>query len=392
MARLTDAVTRDAFRRCVPTIAENENKPYQSYAGERAHQRFAAFDSLPQSWLLQRVPALNRRKDVGGLLALTRRLVGDGQPPESWGFGEAVAAMRDVGILLGSIRRHGEEPLARMPQLEPWLLRIGEMTDLPPRDTLLHYTIWNPDHALRTYTDLPEEAHLIQAVKIAFPALEKAIVHLSALFDLPLSSPSFARIGQDTLAAIARVRDAAVYTYRHVDRQVFVTAIRPYFEPITVAGQSYLGPGAVAMPLFVFEHLLWSATIDDDAYVGFKHAYLPVTLPYLRALYDRHSSAGTLLDHLAPQLADKRIAALPQSRAGVAVLHRIFRLINGFRAVHLRMAQQAYESEESAFERGSGGYAPDILVHIQNLAQQAQKRLSSCLQDGGPSLATAANG
>ncbi len=378
--KFADAATAESIFCLDPETSKGWKKPYRCYADERAHQRVAAIDPLPQSRLLREVPVLNRRADVAGLVALTRRLLGE-QPrfSEGWGFAEATAAMRDVGILLGSIRRHGEEPVEWMPQLEPWLLRIGRMTDLPPRDTLLHYTIWNPDHALRTYTDLAEEAHLIQAVKIAFPSLERAIVRLAALFDLRIDSPSFARTGEEILDLIAKVRDAAVYTYRHVDRQVFVTAIRPYFEPITVAGRSHLGPGAVAMPLFVFEHLLWSARVDDAAYVGFKRDYLPVTLPYLRVLYDKHLREGALLDHLEPQLDDERIARDPQTRASVAVLHRIFRLINGFRAVHLRMAQQAYERGHSAFERGSGGYAPDILVHIQNLSQQAQKRLASCL-------------
>ncbi len=353
---------------------------YQQSGGSRLHQQVAAVDSLRAAVLLQEVPALNQRADVGGLVALLHQLVPDLQVPPDWGFADAAAAMRDVGIVLGSLRRHGEQPLEWMPQLEPWLLRLGELTSLPPRDTLLHYTLWNPDDALRTYTDLPEEAALIQAVKLAFPALEQAISELTTLFGVSLADPFFAIACARIETSIARVRDAAVLTYQQVDRRVFITAIRPYFEPITVAGRTYLGPGAVAMPLFVFEHLLWSAPLKDPQYLAFKQSYLPTTLPYLRTLYDRHSEVGSLLDQLLPQLANEDVVRASATRHSLDRLQRIFALINGFRAVHLRMAQQAYNQGPGEFKQGSGGYAPDMLVHIQELSRQAQERLRPFLQ------------
>ena len=58
--------------------------------------------------------------------------------------------------------------------------------------------------------------------------------------------------------------------------------------------------------------------------------------------------------------------------------------MNGFRAVHLRMAQQAYQEEQSPFSRGSGGYAPDMLIRVQELSAQAQGRLKPFLKSDLP--------
>ncbi|MFP3335605.1 DUF1864 family protein, partial [Pseudomonas sp. SIMBA_064] len=77
-----------------------------------------------------------------------------------WGFVEAAAAMRDIGFFLGSLKRHGHEPADAVPGLEPVLLDLARATDLPPRETLLHVTVWNPAaaDAQRSYTGLPDEA------------------------------------------------------------------------------------------------------------------------------------------------------------------------------------------------------------------------------------------
>ena len=366
------------------------DRPFRQYGGTRSHQVVAAADPLGFATRLKEVPRLNHKADVQGLVELLRRIhaeSGDGLadndawlPNDGRSFAATAAVVRDVGLLLGSIRRHGEEPLDLLPEIEPWLVWAGRRTDLPPRDTLLHYTVWNPDNALRTYTGLPEEVELIRAVKIAFPALEEGISHLVDLFEIPLGSPDFAATGDRAFQCISAVRGAAIHTFQHVDRKVFIRSIRPYFEPIRVAGQDYLGPGAVAMPLFVFDHILWSAPVIDPAYVKFKEDYLPVTLPYLRDLYRRFSDEGCLLERLVAVLGEED-ASSPQIQAGLRALDRTFTLIQRFRSVHLRMAEQAYHHHQSEFVKGSGGYRPDMLGHIYRLAAKAQQLLRSHIHD-----------
>lgn len=377
-----------------------------SEKGFRSHEAVAALDPLGAVSLLVAVPRLNRQADVDGLLRILQiclttvpgpsdrerensfeRSSGeDRRSPRSapQGFGAAAAAMRDVGIVLGSLRRHGVEPLELWPELEPWLLEVGRRTDLPPRDTLLHYTVWNPPSDLRTYTELAEERRLIEAVRMAYPPLEEAVFELAGLAAIPLDAPDFERSAQRVAGHLRKVRDAAVHTYRFVDRRVFVESIRPYFEPIRVDGKDYLGPGAVAMPLFILDHVLWSASVREASYVGFKQDYLPVTLPELRRVYDRFSAEGPLLDRLVPVLRsrDRTGEVTRQLRRNVAALDHIFVLLQRFRAVHLRMARQAYRGTvqgERRFHKGSGGYAPDMLEHIDRLTARARARLAPWL-------------
>lgn len=375
------------------------------------HRSIAGRDPLLAVDLMRQVPRFNAREDVDGLVALLKKVL----DPERLGLGETVkvvtqggsengdvaasgpvvspdwdfedfaAAMRDVGLIMGSLRRHGVEPVAAWPALEPWLVEVGARTDLPPRDTLLHYTMWNPSRALRTYTDLTEEARLIEAVRMAYPALESALGQLVGLFSTPLESPDFEAATGRIVEELSRVRDAAVYTYRFVDRRVFVESIRPYFEPIHVDGRDILGPGAVAMPLFVFDHVLWSASVDEPSYVRFKEDYLPITLPHIRRIYDRFGEEGCLIDRLEPVLGSAVWARSlsPQLRRNLQGLDRIFVLLQRFRAVHLRMARQAYREpnvHQRVFSKGSGGYAPEMLEDIERLTAAARAKLTRWLR------------
>ena len=368
------------------------------------HRNIAGRDPLAAVELMKGVPKLNERRDLEGLSALLKKLLdpqrlglgdvvralpGDGPVvAPSWEFEDCAAAMRDVGLVLGSLRRHGVEPVEMWPQLEPWLLEVGRRTDLPPRDTLLHYTLWNPSRAVRTYTSLAEEPRLIEAVRMAYPALESALENLVGLFSTPLESPDF-EAGTDRIAVdLGRVRDAAVHTYRFVDRRVFVDSIRPYFEPIRVGGRDILGPGAVGMPLFVLDHVLWSASVTEPEYVRFKEDYLPITLPHIRRIYDRFSEEGCLIDRLQPVLRSagwaRRLS--PQLRRNLQGLDRLFVLLQRFRSVHLRMAKQAYREPpagERVFHKGSGGYAPEMLEDIDRLTARARGELTKWLVPPG---------
>ncbi|MFW8188674.1 monodechloroaminopyrrolnitrin synthase PrnB family protein, partial [Klebsiella pneumoniae] len=84
--------------------------------------------------------------------------------------------------------------------------------------------------------------------------------------------------------------------YRFISPQVFYDELRPFYEPIRVWGQNYLGPGAVEMPLFVLDHVLWGSQSDHPAYQEFKETYLPYVLPAYRAVYARFAGKPSLVD------------------------------------------------------------------------------------------------
>src|ERR1700722_8670401 len=115
-------------------------------------ERVSFIDPLSADVIMEKVPSWNKAGDISELVSALQamcRIVS----LESRNYYELLAIVRDLGILAGSLRRHGQEPLALVPELEPIFLRAGVLTDLIPRDTLMHYTVWNPSGLrLRRYT------------------------------------------------------------------------------------------------------------------------------------------------------------------------------------------------------------------------------------------------
>lgn len=344
------------------------------------HDAVAACDPLQARPFVLQLPGLNRNKDVPGIVALLHEFLPVHGVPSSWCFVEAAAAMRDIGFFLGSLKRHGHEPADVVPGLEPLLLDLARITDLPPRETLLHVTVWNPAtaEAQRSYTGLSDEAHLLESVRISMAALEAAIAATVELSDVPLRSPTFAQ-GCDELAAyLQKMVESIVYAYRFISPQVFYDELRPFYEPIRIGDQSYLGPGAVEMPLFVLEYVLWGSQSDHIAYREFKETYLPYVLPAYRAVYARFAERPALID----RAIDEAQAIGVQNehiRAGLAALNRVFVVLLRFRAPHHQLADRVYEAGQSGPAVGSGGYAPSMLGDLLTLTLAARSRIRAAL-------------
>ncbi|CAI1020161.1 monodechloroaminopyrrolnitrin synthase PrnB family protein [Serratia quinivorans] len=345
------------------------------------HAAVATCDPLQARSLVLQLPGLNRNKDVPGIVGLLREFLPVRGVPSGWGFVEAAAAMRDIGFFLGSLKRHGHEPVDVVPGLEPVLLDLARMTDLPPRETLLHVTVWNPAaaDAQRSYTGLSDEAHLLESVRISMAALEAAITVTVELHDVPLRSPAFAQGCDDLAAYLQKMVESIVYAYRFISPQVFYDELRPFYEPIRVGGQSYLGPGAVEMPLFVLDHVLWGSQSDHQAYQEFKETYLPYVLPAYRAVYARFAGKPSLVDRA---IGEARVGAQGEPvRAGLAALNRIFVILLRFRAPHVQLAERVYEAGRSGPAIGSGGYAPSMLGDLVTLTLAARSRIRTALNE-----------
>ncbi len=340
------------------------------------HAEVAACDPLQARARVLQLPTLNRKRDVPGIVSLLRELLPARRVSSDWSFVEAAAAMRDIGFFLGSLKRHGHEPVDVVPGLEPVLLDLARATELPPRETLLHVTVWNPAaaDAQRSYTGLPDEAHLLESVRISMAALEAAIALTVELSDVPLRSPAFAQMCDEVAAYLQKMVESIVYAYRYISPQVFYDELRPFYEPIQVGGRSYLGPGAVEMPLFVLEHVLWGSQSDHPAYREFKETYLPYVLPAFRAVYARFAERPALLDRALGEahaigVQDEYVGA------GLAALDRVFEVLLRFRAPHRNLAERVYEAGRSGPAIGSGGYAPAMLGDLLELTRTARSRL-----------------
>lgn len=321
-------------------------------------------DPLQIDQHLTAIAQCNTDRDVDGLIKLLKNKLPTPTQLDKYDFYSALACMRDIGIFLGSIKRHDVEPVEAIPQLEYILDELGIKTNMPPRDTLLHYTVWNPEgERMRRYTFVEDEANLMQSVKDSFPAMEGAIDHLIKLHHTPMESKYYEELCTKAGESFKHVIDAIVFAHRSVSPEFFAKELRFYYDPIVFNGEELIGPGAVELPMFVYDHLLWSSQVMDEEYITFKTTYLPYNLSFMRDIYEFYAGKESLLDAAIRQLNQyPNDQVIDSSKA----LLKLCNMQKSFRMPHKKLAEESYEyQEETGKDKGSGGYSTDILVFIQ---------------------------
>lgn len=326
--------------------------------------------------------SLNQKKMTKEIIQLLYDLLPLPDALEAFTYEESVATMRDLGIFIGILKKQGIEPVEVVPELEYVLLVLMVKTNLPPRDTLIHYTSWNPDgKRMRTYTGLTDEKFLIESVKMAMPDLFSAILEIEKLHSVDISDPAFAILCQNVQEKISAMVKGIVHAKRNVSPAVFANELRFYYDPIKVDyGKDYIGPGAVEMPMFVFDHLLWSCDCSDEHYSKFKEGYLLYNLDFISDIYWKFKNRPSLLS-----LAIEKLKANPDANTLRAVhqINQLGTILKSFRMPHKKLAENAYaHGEDHHKTKGSGGYSTSILEQIltlQNLrftalAEQLAKR------------------
>ena len=352
----------------------------------RENQRIASLDPLRGDALMQNVPVFNRKKDIIQLVLLLVDLLPTHNEAEAFDAYEANAAVRDIGILIGSVKRHGVEPVNVIPHLEEKMNLLAAKNGLPPRDTLLHYTIWNPtNHRRRTYTGTDDESYLIDSVVVAMDPLVAAIGLLEQLHRTPMQSPGYAGICGEVQQVFGKVVEGVVMARRFVSPAYFANELRLYFDPIHLNSRTYLGPGAVEMPMFVFDHLLWSSDCPDAEYRTFKETYVPYLHHDMRRTYRAFDGKASLVTQ-ACRHADECGQLSQAVYESLKALAGCCRMLKSFRMPHKKIADEAYahtrSGQEDANQRthGSGGYSTEILSHLIELTRQTNEALEMRLR------------
>lgn len=343
---------------------------------ESDDRRIAELDPLVADEVMSCVPQWNADADIpqlqGALEALCRKASVDHRNHD-----EVLAIIRDIGILVGSIRRHGGDPALLVPSLGPLLTRAAMLTELVPRDTLMHYTIWNPEGPrLRTYTDHPQEPDLIASIRKSLPAIREATRHLFDIRDHALHNRRVLRstylIGYNLKHFLLGLH----YAMRRVEPDVFIQRFRPFFEPISINSLSHRGPGAVTMPLHVFDYLLWGSSEADPHYQQFTADYIPYNTGEFRQYYCRARNTPSFVDRLEAALCRSKPSPgiLALLRPAIVCIGRV----RAFRRAHLKYAFKAYHgSTKHAFATGSGGHTTTDLERLSELTDKHARRLES---------------
>lgn len=336
----------------------------------------ADLDPLGADARLQKLPEINARQDINAIARILEEIIPTFETVQLQTQNESAATMRDLGMFLGSLKRHGVEPTEIIPKLEPILVVLSQQTNMVPRDTLLHYSIWNPKGIRqRKYTSYEDETHLIASASIAVPKLETAIANLVDLHSIPVDTPEFLELCKQCTTNLMGMVEAIVYAIKNVSRQRFATELRPYFDPILIQGREYLGPGAVEMPLFVFDHLLWSTDNTDRQHKQFQNGFLPYVLPKYRQLHADFQNQPSLVTKVSAYIANNQANNVALEAANVIL--GLFKILMKFRKPHIKVVDDAYiHTEDNVRDVGSGGYQASILNHITNLTEQAMMQMN----------------
>ncbi|MEU7752214.1 monodechloroaminopyrrolnitrin synthase PrnB family protein [Micromonospora sp. NPDC049171] len=322
-----------------------------------------------------RLRAMNAQADVPAIAGALRALIPGLDEVATYSVDECLAAMRDLGMFLGSLKRHGVEPLSVVPEATAVLEELGRRTDMVPRDTVHHYTTWNPlGHRQRMYTGDPQEGFLQESVRMVFPSLRTGLNTCDVLADTAPTDPEFAPLLDELNLRLTAMVDSIDLVLRHVSPVFFARVLRPYFEEIIVSGRELLGPAAAQVPLWLVDQVIWAADRSEPDYSEFIRHSVPFSLPRWRSYYTRWTERRSVVSRLVDAFGGVDGAATGNDslvlRRGAEALARVLRTVVVFRGRHLGIARQAYQADLRLYPVGSGGASVELLRQIIDLTRQ----------------------
>lgn len=334
-------------------------------------EQASGLDPLGLYRLLPELHRLNAAGDVHGLVSLLRTLTAKDADVAMLSPPGCLATMRDLGLLLGSIRACDVEPVDAVPEVQPVLVALGERTDMVPRDTLHHYVACNPsDERERTYTGDLMERLLISAVRTVLPRLNAAATECERLAGLSPAEPEFAIRLNEVVTLVRSIEDAIDFTTANVTPEYFARTMRRYFEPIQVAGVTYLGPAAAHAPLYLVDLALWAGDCAELEYREFWQESAVYGIPRWRELCRRWAHGPSVATQVAAALTPTgQGQSSPHALAAAEALARGLRSLLVFRGKHLSLARQAYRTSVRRFPVGSGGASVALLTHVTDLTR-----------------------
>ncbi|MFB9853032.1 monodechloroaminopyrrolnitrin synthase PrnB family protein [Micromonospora andamanensis] len=346
---------------------------------EENNEQIRRLDPLRLDDDLRALPALNMAADVAALV----RALGGALPSEAsiaaFTTTECLAAMRDLGMYLGSLQRHGVSAFEAVPGAARSFQLLGRRTRMIPRDTVYHYTSWNPiGERERLYTGHPMERNLINAVRTCVPHLARAVDIGRSLLDEDPAAPTHA----DRLASLTShiaVADTVMSGVRvTVAPEFFARVLRPFYEDVRVGGRAYMGPAAAHIPIFLIDLLLWASDRGSPDYLQFCAEVASQTLPQWQQRYAEWAGTPSVTSRVVAALegpgtssADEHVESSARS------LRHALQTLTAFRGKHLVMARRAYQEELRLYELGSGGGSVGLLEEILALTRKNSAMLNA---------------
>ncbi|MFY9493532.1 MAG: monodechloroaminopyrrolnitrin synthase PrnB family protein [Minisyncoccia bacterium] len=290
---------------------------------------------------------------------------------------EAAAATRDVAIVASSLVRHGAE-IQQFPELETTLIKLSEVSDEIPADTVTSYGPRNPcDHRMRTFTGEPEERSFILCVVEGMRSLPAAVAALDVAQEYPPDGPEFSRLVRVAADNFAAMISSIAEVNRRITPEYFTSKLRPYFEPKVIGGKKYLAPGGAQMPIILIDLALWSGEDNNSQYVRYWNeniGYLPAKLRIRAQKIVRSGSLLQKLKRWSDSPESSRQTNKPFVMASLDAVEELIVALQKFRYPHLKIAE-ANMAVRPKGAVGSGGYNTDILKLLIANSEFARKTI-----------------
>jgi hypothetical protein len=222
------------------------------------------------------------------------------------GFDVAFGVLGNVGMYLGSMRRHeltnpAREERSPFREASSLALHVGASLGMAPRFSTAHLATHNRALAgvRKSFTSLDDEFLFIDENTRGILSLQRTADALTSVVHLGVSSP-VADVMFDT--AKAALRDAIRFNERlmnQLDVQRFFYSVRPYYKPYRVGRQEYRGANAGDFSgINEIDLLLGLCRANDPYYSQLLVDKMPYMLPSDQARLRDCMTRESLLDEL----------------------------------------------------------------------------------------------
>jgi hypothetical protein len=167
------------------------------------------------------------------------------------GFDSAFGVLGNVGMYLGSLRRHeltnpAREDRSPFPEASSLAVHCGASLGMAPRFATAHLTIHNRARAgvRKSFTSLEDESLFIDENTRGILLLQRAADALTSIVHLGASSPAADVMFEAAGQSLREVIRANTRLMQGLDVERFFYCVRPYYKPYRVGRQEYRGANA----------------------------------------------------------------------------------------------------------------------------------------------------
>jgi Monodechloroaminopyrrolnitrin synthase PrnB len=167
------------------------------------------------------------------------------------GFDSAFGVLGNVGMYLGSLRRHeltnpAREERSPFPEASSLAVHCGASLGMAPRFATAHLTIHNRARAglRKSFTSLADEFLFIDENTRGILSLQRAAQALTSIVHIGVSSPVADVMFAAARHALTDVIQANGRLMANLDVERFFHCVRPYYKPYRVGRQEYRGANA----------------------------------------------------------------------------------------------------------------------------------------------------